>query len=353
MVSSLQSAEFRVYLFSCSKTGKDYVGLTRYPLKVRAEGHYRSALRLNRTQLHRDLVKFGLSSFTMQTLMVCSQLKEAREKERAEIQRRGTNITGYNRTRGGEPGYSVRSEEVEKRRKEILSQAEELVRQFGFIPNAKTLQNAGYSALDKEIRKNGNLFSHLKQHRPHEQRKSLSKWVTEARRLALSYGGILPHHGRLVDMGLSGLAQMLQKHPKAFTGISQEAPHSHYKTPEQWVPVAEKLVRETGSIPNQKQLQTGDYGGLARAIRLRPDLFSHLPHTRLQRRPEEWAAIAASLAGNNGGILPSTGFLQKNGLRALDRMIRIHPHLFSRFKQEVKDSRGRIIAYKNLEEVHV
>jgi hypothetical protein len=110
---------------------------------------------------------------------------------------------------------------------------------------------------------------------------------------------------------------------------------SSHRSPEEWLLFAESLAQEhDGVLPCKKWITEHGYHGLVAAISQHPDLFAHIPQTRLVKSPEEWVSIAQELADRHGGVLPCKNWLCKNGHKGLCSAIRKHPELFSHIDQE-------------------
>ena len=68
------------------------------------------------------------------------------------------------------------------------------------------------------------------------------------------------------------------------------------RTPEEWVLVAEQLVEEhDGTLPNVSWLRDKGYRGLSYTMRNHPDLFKHIKQDRKIKTPEEWVLVAEQL----------------------------------------------------------
>jgi hypothetical protein len=163
--------------------------------------------------------------------------------------------------------------------------------------------------------------------------KSSGEWVIIAEELTCKNGGKLPSSMWLIHNGYSGLYVVLRNSPKLFSHLEQEKPQGHYKSNEDWVPVAEEFARKNGGkLPKAWWLCKNGYSGLYAAIKKRPELFNHIKKDA-PRTPEEYVSIAEGLARNNGGTIPKTNWLMKNGYSGLYGFIRKRRELFKHIDQ--------------------
>jgi hypothetical protein len=219
-----------------------------------------------------------------------------------------------------------------KKPEEWVPVAEKLVNEHGVLPVRRWLNKNGYGGLEQAIRHHPELFSHIKRYK-----RSNEEWVLIAEKLAKEHDGVLPLRYWLSKNKYGGLAEAINRRPELFDHINQER---KFKTPEEWVQIAEKLVKENGGIlPWGNWLESNGYGSLDQAIRHHPELFSHIKQDKKSGKShEEWVLIAERLAKEHAGILPYPRWLKDNGYTGLDRRIRKWPELFSLIKQ---DSRKR------------
>jgi hypothetical protein len=183
----------------------------------------------------------------------------------------------------------------------------------GTLPSPGALKTMGHGSLYSATRKHPHLFAHIKQD---SMQKSIEEWVKFAEKLASENNGVLPSPGTLQKSSHSALCSMMRKSPKLFSHIPQEFKGG--KTPEEWVPFAQELAEKNGgSLPSSSSLRKDGYGGLAAAIRLNPQLFS-----------KQYVTIAASLASEHGGVLPKSYWLRMNGYDNLYLAMRKDPDAF-------------------------
>ena len=203
----------------------------------------------------------------------------------------------------------------------------------GNLQNVYWLQNNGYGALCICMNKYPDLFVHIEQE--DKGGKEPEEWVPIAEELAKENGGKLQGHGWLQKNGYNALSLIMYRHPDLFAHIEQE---SKRKTPEEWVMVAEKLAKENGGkLPLFSWLKKNGYVSLDSAQNRHPDLFAHIEQEDNGRKtPEEWVQIAEELAKENGGKLPSSTWLKKNGYLGLDALKPRRPDLFAHIEQESK-----------------
>lgn len=109
-----------VYLLTCSKSSKKYVGITKN-LRSRMRGHVKDSSRKGYA-ISRAISKHGHGTFTVEILSVESSFRDAGSVEQALILDLGTlKPHGYNLTLGGE-GVTLTGEE-EKRRIEAVKRS--------------------------------------------------------------------------------------------------------------------------------------------------------------------------------------------------------------------------------------
>ena len=105
--------------------------------------------------------------------------------------------------------------------------------------------------------------------------------VQTAEQLAVEHG-IVPSRKWLRDNGHGALDQYIYKHPELFSHIPQQAKklrkqaEKHYRSSEH-VQTAEQLATEHGVLPGYKWLRRNGFSGLYRCMRMRPELFAHIP----------------------------------------------------------------------------
>ena len=141
----------------------------------------------------------------------------------------------------------------------------------------------------------------------------------------------------LSDLG-PGLIRFMFNNPELFKHISRDHKHN---SAEEWVPIAEKLAKENGGILQSRGwLQKNGYSGLSRVLINCPKLFKHIKQEKMKRSRMEWIPIAEKLTKENGGILPCKHWLVKNGYWGLSDCIRKFPKLFKHIKQEKRGGKS-------------
>ena len=201
----------------------------------------------------------------------------------------------------------------------------------GVLQSSAWLIRNGYSGLDFARRNNPEMFAHIRQEK---NTHTAEEWVPEAERLAAENGGVLPGENRLCKSGYSGLPAAMRNRPELFAHIEQK-PIPTRRTPEEWVPEAERLAAENGgAMPPSGWLVQNGYSGLDQAKRKNPGMFSHIRQERNTHTAEEWVPEAERLAAENGGVLPNTKWLRRNGYRGLPLAVRNRPELFAHIKQK-------------------
>jgi len=220
----------------------------------------------------------------------------------------------------------------------------------GVLPRRGRLQKMGHSRLVELLKRQPALFAHIRQHsalvRTPEQ------WVPIAEQLAAQQAdGVLPSRQQIqrmcraprgmkrteVQKQFGGLARALQQYPELFKHIKQSSFRFRAirRTPEQWVPIAEKIVakEKDGLLPNGRELDRMGFCGLITAVRQRPRLFKHIKRRITNRTSEQWVPIAVALAAKSeGGILPTRHELVTMGMSGLCNALHKHPALFAHIK---------------------
>lgn len=201
----------------------------------------------------------------------------------------------------------------------------------GILPSTGWLQLNGYTGLDTAMRKCPEAFSHIRQNNPF---RTIDDWVYEATRLVKKYGEV-PNCGWLRVNNYIGLEHAMRKCPEAFARLRRAAKKG--RSPQEWVRKAKQLEKKYGKLPCSSWLYRNGFSGLTRAMREHPDLFTHISQERKAgRSPQEWVSEAEQLM-KKYGRLPKQTWLCHNGFSGLVRAMRKHPALFSHFPQD----RGR------------
>ena len=164
-----------------------------------------------------------------------------------------------------------------------------------------------------------------------ECRRTPAEWVPIAERMANANGGQLQASSWLQRNGFSGLDSIIRKFPHLFAHVSQ---HKYTIHPEKWIPVAERLAKENGGIlPNSSWLTRNGHIALYGAMRRRPELFNHIEQANDRMLPHQWVPVAERLAKKNGGTLPNPAWLRDNGHNGLYQAIRNHSSLFAHIEK--------------------
>jgi len=166
-------------------------------------------------------------------------------------------------------------------------------------------------------------FAHIQQDRKH---RTLDEAVSVAECLARKHGN-LPCRHWLRHNGFSWLRDAMWAHPEAFAHIQQD--RRKYRTSDEWLSVAEGLARIHGKLPCRHWLRHNGFIGLVTAMRRRPDLFVHIDQeSKKDRTPADWVPDAERLV-KAYGKLPNHGWLKRNGYNGLYYAMRKHPRLFA------------------------
>lgn len=101
------SGEYRLYLITNIKNGKQYVGITTNKLGDRLRGHFALARKGRKSHLYNAMRKYGRSAFKIELLRNdAKDFAELQRQEVEEITTRGTIRHGYNSAAGGSLGTS-------------------------------------------------------------------------------------------------------------------------------------------------------------------------------------------------------------------------------------------------------
>lgn len=201
----------------------------------------------------------------------------------------------------------------------------------GVLPSPGWLRANGFSRLREAMRSHPESFAHIQQDRRirSHQRRTLAEWVAVAGHLARKHGK-LPNPYWLTTNGYGGLYQAIRTHPEDFGRLR---PQRKCRTPDEWVSVAERLVRKHGKLPSPGWLQRSGLRGLYDAMRTYPERFAHIPQAHKFRTPDEWVSVAERLARKHGK-LPCRVWLRHNGFSTLTRAMWKHPNLFAHIPQQ-------------------
>jgi hypothetical protein len=101
------------------------------------------------------------------------------------------------------------------------------------------------------------------------------------------------------------------------------------RTPEEWVNIAIKIVKEQpdGMLPSDGQLRRSKYRGIIRTMSKYPHMFAEFKQRRLKKKAEDWAIIANNISKD--GVVPGPSRLRSMGLIDLYAVMKRKPHLFS------------------------
>lgn len=142
---------------------------------------------------------------------------------------------------------------------------------------------------------------------------------------SLAKNGVLPSSTELKKQGFNGLVQAMNRHPALFKGLRL---NRSAKSPEQWVPVAERIADEHGgTLPGKGWLQKNKNAALCRAMSIAPSLFQHIPQTSHYADVDDHVATAKLLEQKYGRV-PHYVWLVKNGYNKMYQAKRKHPQLF-------------------------
>lgn len=218
-----------------------------------------------------------------------------------------------------------------KSKKEWVRIAEDLAQNNNnILPNPAWLQKNSFSALHGVMKKYPDEFSHIEQES--KKGRTVDEWISKADLLASKNGGTLPNHAWLIANGYSGLPWMLKKHPDQFSHLKQDK--LLYSVTEQ-AEIVERLIKEnSGILPSYSWLCKNGYVALVSTLRKYPDKFSNVRQEKLRITIGEHIKTAKKLAKENGGVLPSQAWLNKNGYEKLSQVYRRYTNRFPQLVQQ-------------------
>lgn len=204
----------------------------------------------------------------------------------------------------------------------------------GELPCSAWLRKNSYSGLEQCMRKNLKSFSHLKKENKFNK---LEDWIVIAEQLAKDNDGFLPCSSWINENGYSGLDYCIRNNKESFSHLKQE---SRLKTVEEWIVIAEKIAHNNGGLlPCSSWLRKNGYSGLDQCVKNNPDKFIQ-QESKQGRSLENWITIAEKAAKDNGGTLPAFVDMIKNGYSGLNQCMRKYPDKFSHI---VKDNKTKTV----------
>ena len=179
---------------------------------------------------------------------------------------------------------------------------------------------------------------------PTEHYRTPQEWVPIAEELAKQNGGKLATAAWLDSHGYNALVQIIHKYPELFAHIPQERTT---RSLEEWVVVAEETARKhSGILPGTGWLRIHGLSGLDSQIRKCPEAFRHIERANACKSVAQWVSIAEKLAHDNGGALQGTSWLRTHGHRGLAGLLYQQPEVFSHIPQEVRGTRNKLLAIR-------
>lgn len=197
----------------------------------------------------------------------------------------------------------------------------------GILPPPKWLSNHGWRGLVATMGRHPEAFSHILQH--HTVR-TIDQWVAIAEKLEKRYGK-LPHHKWLQKNNFSTLAGVMLRHRNRFRHIVQECKRG--RTPQEWLTIARKLVKQHGSLPSYKWLKARGFGALENVRRKNMTLFRGIKRKSVRRSLAASISLAETLVRRYGAI-PSTRWLRANGHSALLSAMSYHKSSFAHLSRK-------------------
>jgi hypothetical protein len=229
------------------------------------------------------------------------------------------------------------SEGIRRSPEEWVPIAEKLAAENGGkLQPLSVLASTGHHGLIGAMRHHPELFAHIDQI---TMRKTDDQWVKIAEQLvANDPDKLLPNVKWLTSNGFSGLSQRMKANPEAFAHITQR---QLVKTVDDHVADAEKLADEHNGLPNTNWLTQNKHHALYACMNANPEAFAHIKRGSSYKTPEEWVLVAEKLISTYGA-LPGTNELYKMGHSGLDRCIRAYPNLFAHIKRKEARLLGKI-----------
>jgi len=158
------------------------------------------------------------------------------------------------------------------------------------------------------------------------------EWVPIAEDLAKKHGGVLPNCMWLIENGYSALDQAMRNYPELFAGFNQK--NKKGKTLKEHLQDARRLTKNNeGLLPNYAWLRDNGYGSLNAAIRFYPSEFTNFKQAVVFKTVTEQIHDAEQLAKKQDGILPNSKWLSKNGHSKLVSAMQNHPEEFAHIEQ--------------------
>jgi hypothetical protein len=242
------------------------------------------------------------------------------------------------------PGWEWEPNSPRRSPEEWVPIAETMAEENGGLLQTVGWLQANQPGLDYAMRRRPELFAHIPQENPYAHHKSAEEWVIEAENLIRGTGGILPPSVWILR-NYPGMGSAMRKRPELFSHIQQE---KIGKSPEEWLPIVEKLCHENGGVlPPMDWLRKNGYSGVIYATRRCPDLYSHIKREKLLKSPDDWVPVVEKLAEEDGGALRPPSQLKKSGYPSLPFMMKKHPGKFAHIPQQVLNSCGDLLRIRN------
>ncbi len=213
----------------------------------------------------------------------------------------------------------------------------------GKLPNQSWLKNNGYCGLQVAIRNHPERFAHIEQEvkkAVYREQKTIDEWVQYAEELVVEHGK-LPNTGWLTKSKLFGLLDAINNYPERFAHIERDRLRVPIDVSE-CVRQAEEIAAQYGKLPIVSWLSANGYRRLTKVMAVNPDAFSHIEkETNGRQCLEEHIKIAEKLTKNNGGRLPTFAWLEKNGYTALIQNIQYHPDEYAHIERSFEEKGGK------------
>jgi hypothetical protein len=214
---------------------------------------------------------------------------------------------------------------------EAIKIAEKLAKENGGkLPPSIWLQKHGYNWVYSQLKKSPDLFSHIEREM---LSMSNSECVLLAKKLTKNNGGKLPTYVWLKKNGYGNIINCLNSYLELFLNIKRE--YVKKGSLNKAIKTAEKLTQDNdGKLPTYKWLINNDYKWLTFFICRYKEIFSKYNQESVYGQVDNRVIIAEKLAKNNGGKLPTATWLLSNGYDDVYHNMITYKKKFAHIKRE-------------------
>lgn len=110
--------KYTIYMHTFKSTNNSYIGYTSLTMEKRLQKHILNCFSGGDSKFYRSIKKYGLNDIESKVLCTCDTKEEARKKEIEMIEKYNTFFNGLNQTIGGDGGWVVPIEKLEKWKEE-------------------------------------------------------------------------------------------------------------------------------------------------------------------------------------------------------------------------------------------